>query len=86
LFIHLTSGKVLESIGSLDGLSKQLEQYDYFFRPHRSYLINLDYVQNLSHQSITMSCLAQIPLPRGKYHEVKDAYLKHMCQSGQKML
>lgn len=86
LFIHLTGGKILESTGSLDGLSKQLEQYDYFFRPHRSYLINLDHVQNLSHQSITMSCLTQIPLPRGRYHEVKDAYLKHMCQSGQMMV
>lgn len=86
LFIHLTSGRILESTGSLDGLSKQLGQYDYFFRPHRSYLINLDYVQNLSHQSITMFSHAQIPLPRGRYHEVKDAYLKHMCQSGQMMV
>lgn len=82
LYIHLVGGKVLESIGSLDGLTKQLEQYDYFYRPHRSYLINLDHVQNLSHQVITMACGGQIPLPRGKYHEVKDAYLKHMCQGG----
>jgi len=83
LFIHLTSGKVLESTGSLDGLSKQLEQYDCFFRPHRSYLINLDYVQTLSYHAITMSCLTEIPLPRGKHQEVKDAYLKYMCKNGQ---
>jgi len=83
LLIHLTSGKVLESTGSLDGLSKQLEQYDRFFRPHRSYLINLDYVQTLSYHAITMSCLTEIPLPRGKHQEVKDAYLKYMCKNGQ---
>ena len=86
LFIHLISGKVLESTGSLDELSKQLEHYGYFIRPHRSFLINLNHVQNLSYHSIMMSCLAEIPLPRGKYHEVKDAYLEHMCRSGQMMV
>lgn len=86
LFIHLSDGNVLESVGSLDRLCKQLAGYDCFFRPHRSYLINLDHVQNLSYQAITMSGNTQIPLPRGKYHEVKDAYLKHMCQAGQMMV
>ena len=83
LLIHLTSGKVLESTGSLDELNRQLEPYGCFLRPHRSFLINLDHVQNLSHHSITMSCMTEIPLPRGKYQEVKDAYLEHMCVSGQ---
>jgi len=82
LFMHLTSGKVLESIGSMDELSKQLEPYGCFLRPHRSYLINLDHVQMLSSNAITMSCLTEIPLPRGKYHEVKDAYLERAFQKG----
>jgi len=82
LFMHLTSGKVLESSGSMDELSKQLEPYGCFLRPHRSYLINLDHVQMLSSNAITMSCLTEIPLPRGKYHEVKDAYLERAFQKG----
>ncbi len=86
LFIHLTSGKVVESTGSLDELSRQLEPYGCFLRPHRSYLINLDHIQNLSSHSITMSCLTEIPLPRGKYHEVKDAYLERAFQKGQMMV
>ena len=86
LFIHLTSGKVLESIGSLDELSRQLESYGCFYRPHRSYLINLEHVHNLSYHSVTMSCLTEIPLPRGRYQEVKDVYLEYMCQSGQMMV
>lgn len=86
LFIHLISGKILESTGSLDELSRQLEPYGCFLRAHRSYLINLDHVQKLSYHSITMSCLTEIPLPRGKYHEIKDAYLKYMCQCGQMMV
>ena len=77
LFFHLTSGKVLESIGSLDNLSAQLEPYRRFLRPHRSYLINLDHVRSISARAVTMSCLTEIPLPRGKYNEVKDAYLEY---------
>ena len=86
LFIHLTNGKVLESTGSLDELSRQLEPYGGFSRPHRSYLINLDYVQNISARTITMSCLTEIPLPRGKYHEIKDTYLEYAFQNRQVMV
>ncbi|MFW5556329.1 MAG: LytR/AlgR family response regulator transcription factor [Roseburia inulinivorans] len=77
LFIHLTNGKVLECIGSLDELSKQLIPYGSFLRPHRSYLVNLEYIQNLSYRTITMSCLVEIPIPRGKYNEIKNAFLEY---------
>ncbi len=85
LFFHLGSGRVLESVGSLDELCHRLERYSAFLRPHRSYLINLDYVQSISARAITMSCLTEIPLPRGKYQEVKDRYLEYAFQNGQVM-
>lgn len=85
LFFHMSNGKILESIGSLDDLCHRLEIYGNFLRPHRSYLINLDYVQNLSARAITMASLAEIPLPRGKYREVKDSYLEYAFQSRQVM-
>lgn len=77
LLIHLTDGTVLESIGSLDELSLRLEPEGNFLRPHRSYLINLEYVKNLSYRGITMSCQAEIPVPRGKYNKIKDQYLEY---------
>lgn len=86
LFIHLTNGKVLESTGSMDELSNQLAPFGCFLRPHRSYLINLDYVQTLSYRAITMSCLTEIPLPRGKYQEIKDKYLEYAFQNRQVMV
>ena len=86
LFLHLASGKVLESIGSLDELYGQLEPYGNFLRPHRSYLINLDYVQNLSARAVTMSCLTEIPLPRGKYNEIKNTFLEYSFQNRQVIL
>ena len=77
LLLHLSSGKVLESSGRLDDLSKQLLPRGGFLRPHRSYLVNMDYIQNISYRSMTLSCLTEIPIPRGKYAELKNAFLEH---------
>lgn len=83
LFLHLVSGTVLESTGSLDKLCDQLSVYGNFLRPHRSYLVNLEYVQNLSTRAITMSCMAEIPIPRGKYNEIKNTFLEYSFRNRQ---
>ena len=83
LFIHLTNGNVLESSGHLDELSKKLDPFGSFLRAHRSYLINLEYVKNISSHAITMSSLSEIPIPHGKYQEIKDKYLEFAFQSRQ---
>ena len=83
LFIHLTGGKVLESAGQLDELCRKLEPFGCFLRAHRSYLVNLDYVKNISSHAITMSCLSEIPIPHGKYQEIKDKYLEFAFQNRQ---
>ena len=33
-----------------------------------------------------MSCLDEIPIPRGKYNEVKDAFLEYAFQNRQVMI
>lgn len=83
LFFHLNSGKVLESTGHLDELDRLLAPYGCFLRVHRSYIVNLDYVQNISPRAITMTCLTEIPIPRGKCNEIKDAFLAHAFQNRQ---
>lgn len=77
---------MLESIGSLDDLGAQLKPYQCFLRSHRSYLVNLEYVRNISARAVTMSCLTEIPLPRGKYNEVKDAYLDYAFRNRRVMV
>lgn len=83
LLFHLPSGKVLESTGSLDELSRRLAPYGCFLRPHRSYLIHLGYVQSISYRGVTMSSQTEIPIPRGKYNEIKDSFLEYAFQNGQ---
>jgi len=83
LFIHLIGGNILETIGSLDELSRYLLPHGHFLRPHRSYLVNLDYVETISYRAIIMASKSEIPIPRGKYNEIKNAFLEYAFQNGQ---
>lgn len=77
LLFHMENGKVLESTGSMDKLYGQLQQYENFVRPHRSFLINMEYIQKISSKIVTMKNLAEIPIPHGKYSELKNLYLEY---------
>lgn len=77
LLFHMESGKVLEGTGSMDELHGQLSQYENFVRPHRSFLINMEYIQKISYKAITMESLEEIPIPHGKCSEIKTIYLEY---------
>lgn len=77
LLFHMEDGKVLESSGSLDELCGKLAQHDNFLRPHRSFLVNMEYIQNISCKTITMENFAEIPIPHGKCSEIKNRYLEY---------
>ena len=83
LLFHLASGKVLESTGSLDELSRRLMSHGCFLRIHRSYLVHLGYVRSISYRAVTMASMAELPIPRGKYNEIKDAFLAYAFRNGQ---
>lgn len=86
LLFHLENGAVLESAGSLDDLAGQLMQYCNFFRPHRSFLVNMEYIQNISSRSIKMVNDAVIPIPHGKCSEIKNTYMEYVFSGEQAVL
>lgn len=77
LSFHMKDGTVVESTGNLDDLCNEMTQYENYLRPHRSFLINMEYVRNISYKSITMESLAEIPIPHGKCSEIKRLYLEY---------
>lgn len=77
LLFHMENGKVWEGAGSMDKLCGQMAQYENFVRPHRSYLINMEYIRKISYKVITMESLAEIPIPHGKCCEIKSRYLEY---------
>ena len=86
LLIQMENGAVLESAGSLDDLAGQLMQYSNFFRPHRSFLVNMEYIQNISSRSIKMVNDAEIPIPHGKCSEIKNTYMEYTFNGEQAVL
>lgn len=77
LLFHMENGKILEGTGSMDKLYGQLSQYENFVRPHRSFLINMEYIEKISHKAITMENQTDIPIPHGKCCEIKNMYLEY---------
>lgn len=86
LLFHLVGGRVLESTGSMDELARQLAPYSCFLRPHRSFLVNMEFIQTISARTITLTDLAQIPIPHGKALEIKDQYLEYAFSRKQVLL
>ena len=86
LWLHLTDGTVLESSGGMDHLCDQLAGYDNFLRIHRSFLVNLDHIKTIMPKTITMDSLAELPVPRGKYAELRDLYLEYAFRGKQVFL
>lgn len=77
LLFYMENGEILQGSGSLDELSDKLTQHDNFLRPHRSFLVNMEYIQNISYKAIIMDNSAHIPIPHGKCSEIKNKYLEY---------
>ena len=86
LLFHLSDGGVLESTGSMDELARQLAPYEIFLRPHRSFLINMDYIQSISSRAVTLTNRVQIPSPHGKSSDIRRQYLEYAFRRKQVML
>ena len=86
LLFHLANGTTLDHTGSLEQPAQQLTSYDNFLRPHRSYLVNMDHIETLSYRAITMVSQEKIPIPHGKFSELKAKYLNYTFQQNQILL
>lgn len=83
LLFHMDDGGVLEGTGSMDKLYGKLLQYENFVRPHRSFLINMEYIHKISCKAITMENRTEIPIPHGKCSEIKNLYLEYAFERRQ---
>lgn len=83
LSFHMDNGTVMKSTGSLNDLCRQLTPYENFLRLHRSFLINMDYVRNISYKAVTMDNHTEIPIPHGKCSHIKRIYLEYACSRKQ---
>ena len=78
LELHLADGELLQSLfirTSFEEEVRELTEHGNFLQIHKSFLVNLDYVKQLTADSVIMNSGAQLPVSRAKAPKVKREYL-----------
>lgn len=81
LYLHTQDG-LIEYYGKMDALEKQLDSR--FFRCHRSYLVNLDYLKAYTNGQILLQDESCIPVSRLRHGEFMNVMLQYMSYPGRK--
>ncbi len=77
---HLRSGKVVECTEVFSPVCDNLMKYGCFMKPHRSYLVNMQYVDTIENHQITLQTLSSVPVAQGKAKEMKQQYLNYQME------
>ena len=77
---HLRSGKVIECTEAFSSVCDNLMKYGCFIKPHRSYLVNMQYVDTIENHQITLQTLSSVPVAQGKAKEMKQQYLAYQME------
>ena len=77
---HLRSGKVIECTEPFSSVCDSLLKYGCFIKPHRSYLVNMQYVDTIENHQITLQTLSAVPVAQGKAKEMKQQYLNYQME------
>lgn len=70
IIVHTVDGEDYTVKNSMDNIEKSLKQYN-FFRCHKSYLLNIDYVQAIQGNIVTVN-REEIPISKYRINELKD--------------
>ncbi len=83
LLLHMINGQILESSGHLNELCEKLDRRQGFLRIHRSFLVNMEHIQHISGKAVTMASGTSLPIPHGKFGEIKEAFLAYAFEKEQ---
>ena len=81
IILHLINNEECECNLRMNELEEKLKEHGKFLKPHRSFLVNMDYIQSLTTHSIIMESGIKIPIPREKYAQIKQAYMEYIFRS-----
>ena len=76
VYVHQSDGKIIDYYDNLENF--ELEMDSRFFRCHRSYLVNLDYVRGCDTGLVTLSQGDKIPISRLRGRDLTQALLRYM--------
>jgi len=80
VFYHLLSGKVIKCTESFSSVCDNLLKHGCSVKTHRSYLVNMRYVDTIENHQATLQTLSVIPVAQGKAQEIKQQYLNYQME------
>ncbi len=78
--LTLRNGDRLKTNAKLSELNELLKDATCFISPHRSYIVNMDFIRSISNKYILMTDGRQIPVSKKMYMKIKSDYLDYMMQ------
>ena len=80
IYLHKKDGMVVDYYDRLEDLEQRVDGR--FFKCHRSYLVNLDYVGGCQDGQVLLQNGERIPVSRLRERELTQALLRHMKERG----
>ena len=77
--LHLSDGSAIRVRKSSTELFELLEEEPRFFKCGRTYIINMDYIVELTSRNVAFSTGAKIPTLSRKYADFKRLYMDYSC-------
>ncbi len=74
---HMPSGKIIECTESFSSAWDNLQKFVFFIKPHRSYIVNMQYIDTIENHQISLQNLKFVPVAQGKSKEIKQLYLNY---------
>lgn len=77
---HLVSGKSIECTESFSSVCDNLMKFGHFIKTHRSYIVNMQYVDTIENNQITLQNGPVVPIAQVKAREIKQQYLAYQME------
>lgn len=78
VFYHMNTGRTVECTESISTVYDTLLPYGSFIKPHRAYIVNMNYIDTINNADITMQTDITVPIAQGKNKEVKELYFSYL--------
>lgn len=78
VFFHLINGSIRELTAALSVFEEELLRRPEFLKTHRSYVVNLTYIQSMDASFAVTKRGDSVPISRRRRNQVQDAYIKYL--------
>ncbi|MEG1548147.1 MAG: LytTR family DNA-binding domain-containing protein [Clostridia bacterium] len=81
LYFYITDGSIFKTVETLENVGKSLLSDPRFLKPHRSYIVNMDYIYAINSREICMQDKVKIPVPKNSFAQMKDQFINYCIHS-----